>query len=320
MATVEVHDGRPVAVRTGGDDLRREAAVLRRLAGPGIPQVVRCDDDGTTVRLVTAVAPPVPAAALAAVAAEVASVLARAHEAGITHGPLREEHLLGAPGALLVTGWDPSGHGDPHADVAALAGLLERHAGSDPVVRTAITRALAPDPPAMAAFAEMLAGAPGPAVPGHRPLPLAVLAGLAVALTLVAVGLLVDSPRSAARPAAATVTQPPPSTTTTTSTTTSDARVLGNVVERGGERWTVGRPGDDVFLGDWDCDGEPTPAVLRRTTGQVWTFAGWPAAGAPDAGRLLRTVVGATGARVRRVGGCDRLEITTTDGRPITVR
>jgi hypothetical protein len=49
--------------------------------------------------------------------------------------------------------------------------------------------------------------------------------------------------------------------------------VEGTEVRRGDDRWTVGDPGDLVAVGDWDCDGEPTPAVLRA--GRLFLFASW---------------------------------------------
>ncbi len=38
---------------------------------------------------------------------------------------------------------------------------------------------------------------------------------------------------------------------------------------------TLGTEGDLVALGDWDCDGVATPALLRPTTGEVFVFADW---------------------------------------------
>jgi hypothetical protein len=49
--------------------------------------------------------------------------------------------------------------------------------------------------------------------------------------------------------------------------------VEGTEVRKGDDRWAVGQPGDLVAVGDWDCDGEPTPAVLRA--GRLFVFASW---------------------------------------------
>ncbi|MBW3547182.1 MAG: hypothetical protein KY452_03465 [Actinobacteria bacterium] len=47
------------------------------------------------------------------------------------------------------------------------------------------------------------------------------------------------------------------------------------VVAAPGARWQVGAPDDLVVIGDWDCDGLATPAVVRPSSGQVWTFPRW---------------------------------------------
>src|SRR5690606_1469011 len=49
----------------------------------------------------------------------------------------------------------------------------------------------------------------------------------------------------------------------------------------GGARWSIGQPGDLAALGDWDCDGEATPALLRPSTGEVFVFREWAAEGDP---------------------------------------
>jgi hypothetical protein len=71
-------------------------------------------------------------------------------------------------------------------------------------------------------------------------------------------------------------------------------------------------------IGDFGCRGVPVPALLRPETGEVWVFTGWPATGA-QAGRPLGTVAGATTARARRTGTCDRIEVTTADGTTTTL-
>jgi hypothetical protein len=95
--------------------------------------------------------------------------------------------------------------------------------------------------------------------------------------------------------------------------------VDGNVLERRGERWTIGRAGDVVVVGNWRCDGNVTPAVLRPSNGRIWVFTDWPAGATPVAGRPLTTVPGATTARVRTSGDCDRLEVLDADGQTTSV-
>lgn len=51
--------------------------------------------------------------------------------------------------------------------------------------------------------------------------------------------------------------------------------VSHGVVAAAGARWQVGAPDDLVVIGDWDCDGLATPAVVRPSSGHVWTFPRW---------------------------------------------
>jgi hypothetical protein len=51
--------------------------------------------------------------------------------------------------------------------------------------------------------------------------------------------------------------------------------VDGTTVRAGSSRFEVGQTGDVVALGDWDCDGGATPAVLRPSTGEVFVFPAW---------------------------------------------
>jgi eukaryotic-like serine/threonine-protein kinase len=49
-------------------------------------------------------------------------------------------------------------------------------------------------------------------------------------------------------------------------------------------RYGLGRAGDDLLVGDWDCDGRDTLGV-RHPDGSATLYDGWPANGAPVAGR-----------------------------------
>lgn len=56
-----------------------------------------------------------------------------------------------------------------------------------------------------------------------------------------------------------------------------------------GQRFALGRPGDQLVLGDWDADGRSTPALYRPATGTVLRFDRWATDGdvsatASDAG------------------------------------
>ena len=101
------------------------------------------------------------------------------------------------------------------------------------------------------------------------------------------------SPEAAPAPAPpsdpTTTTAPPPPTTGPPVTTCGPAgapdldedgcgdtlQVEGTVVRVGDVAFEVGRSGDRVTLGDWDCDGVVTPALLRPSTGEVFVFDEW---------------------------------------------
>jgi hypothetical protein len=55
----------------------------------------------------------------------------------------------------------------------------------------------------------------------------------------------------------------------------SPAQVGDGVVEVDGVRYGVGRPGDLLAVGDWDCDGSATVALVHAGTGEVFVFDGW---------------------------------------------
>jgi len=87
--------------------------------------------------------------------------------------------------------------------------------------------------------------------------------------------------------------------------------VDGREVRTGGHRWEVGTEGDSVTIGDWDCDRQPTPAVLRPATGQVAVFDDWAA---PGEERPARTVAVVPNAISVEPDGCGRLTVRTADG------
>jgi hypothetical protein len=95
----------------------------------------------------------------------------------------------------------------------------------------------------------------------------------------------------------------------------------GAVVESAGVRYEVGAPGDLVVLGDWDCDGTPTPSVVRPTDGSVWTFPNWTTASEVAVAEAVG-VAPSPVAAVSRPGpdGCDALAITTAAGDEVIVR
>ena len=92
------------------------------------------------------------------------------------------------------------------------------------------------------------------------------------------------------------------------------------VVSHEGARYRIGEPGDLVVVGDWDCDGSPTPTVVRPTDGSVWTFASWAPAGARVGAEPVGVAPSPASAAVTTgPDGCDELTVTTTDGRAVAV-
>lgn len=91
--------------------------------------------------------------------------------------------------------------------------------------------------------------------------------------------------------------------------------VEGRVVSVGDTRFEVGMPGDQVVVGDWRCDNQATPALLRPTTGEIFVFPKWTAADADVTVPASTVVEGADGLRGERRGTCDAL-LATRPGQP----
>lgn len=227
--------------------------------------------------------------------------------------------------------------------------LLADQACAEPPTRRPPARRLAaaitaavPD----ALLAPLASGTPAPSPSGDPPSPagnrLTLLAGATAVVLLVAVGgvhtlLAGDSPTTlAARPSATTTTALPSSTDLPPTTTDAvpapcvvlpggapgactPVRVVGTAVQAGPACYEIGAPGDELVLGDWDCDGAATPAVLRPATGDVFVFGSWAAQGEV----VVRPVAHVEGADELVVvasgpGGCAGLVARTPAG-PVPV-
>lgn len=76
------------------------------------------------------------------------------------------------------------------------------------------------------------------------------------------------------------------------------------------QRFAVGGPGDQVVVGDWDCDGGATAGLYRPRSGWLYLFDDWP-----RAGRALTSLPGvATGIidgviSTAAVGDCDWMQV-----------
>ena len=91
--------------------------------------------------------------------------------------------------------------------------------------------------------------------------------------------------------------------------------VDGSTVDAGVARWSLGEPGDVAAVGDWDCDGEASAALLRPATGDVFLFANWAELDAPVTVEATRQVADGVGIRAEPgQDGCDRLLVDLQGG------
>ncbi len=92
--------------------------------------------------------------------------------------------------------------------------------------------------------------------------------------------------------------------------------IRSGVVDTGEVRFAVGDPGDLVVVGDWDCDGDATAALLRPATGEVFVFDRWARPGEDLAVRPVARLEGADAIDVVPVGpACHRLAVNYREGR-----
>jgi hypothetical protein len=92
------------------------------------------------------------------------------------------------------------------------------------------------------------------------------------------------------------------------------------VLEAGGRRWEVGRPGDRVAAADWSCSGRATLALLRPATGEVFVFDGWAQEGRDMMGELAGRVEGGFAIRAAEVDdGCAHVAVDRADAPAVTL-
>jgi hypothetical protein len=147
---------------------------------------------------------------------------------------------------------------------------------------------------------------------------LAVLLAAAVFLTSAARPI----PDDGADLAALADLEPVNASSTAASTTTASAtervwpaepvEITGTEVRTGTHRWAVGEPGDLVAVGDWDCDGTATPAVVRPSAGRLFVFDEWATPDAPTSATPGPPVP--SGVTAVSADGCGRVTIQTADG------
>ena len=339
--TVGYHNDRLVAVKASDDAarsarLRHEADLLSRLDHPGVvrlidfteapPAVLRTAFVGPDTWLHHAPVGEFRAPALAALTATVAGL----HESGIAHGALEAAHVLvGEKHRPILCGL---GDGSTACDAGitddrrALAALIDQLGTDDALLAQA--RADLEDPSvslrAVVRRLDMQSSAPVSSNRRFPRLPPAVeprqfaLPAIAIAVALL---LVAGALRLTGGDGSVTAVIPPPPTAPPTTTTTAPAPLPSPsvpapdapTIDHEGRRYAVGEAGDVVVLGDWTCDGVPTPAVLRPETGEVAVFVGWPTPGAHIEPEVVTTVEGAE-SFVPDSRPCPSIRVRTTGG------
>jgi len=79
------------------------------------------------------------------------------------------------------------------------------------------------------------------------------------------------------------------------------------VIKHAGRRYGLGTSADSVVIGDWNCDGLPTPALLQRSTGIVAIFNAWPESGKSRVPEYTTVESNAEILVSEATDGCDRL-------------
>lgn len=336
LATV-AHPGVVQLVSSGGDERRWELVTTH--AGRPIDA-----------------APGLTPAQVAHVLSQVATTLADLHDLHCVHGRLAARHiLLGPEGRPTLCGFGPEAPEGacPADDVAALGRIVPELVAADQPVEpiperrwsrrrrwdgwaraTLLTIAdqACAEPPSRRPTARRLAASLADAFSEATPPAHVQDAGppgddrIGTRLRLAAAGLVVVAASPAvvgALTGGAPVASPEERGAVDTVDTVDiddidDVAVEGRVVSVGSQRWEVGQPGDVVTVGDWDCDGIVTPAVLRPTTGEVFVFERWA-----DQEQVARPVAAAPGAvRIGEVGGpdgCSSISATSSDGDTVPV-
>ena len=81
-----------------------------------------------------------------------------------------------------------------------------------------------------------------------------------------------------------------------------------------GRRYAIGTSDDTAVLGDWNCDGTTTPALLRSADSQVAVFHHWPPPDDVIAPSQVAVHPHARDLEVVSGPSCDRLRVIDTTG------
>ncbi|MFN3217439.1 MAG: hypothetical protein ACE367_13175 [Acidimicrobiales bacterium] len=178
------------------------------------------------------------------------------------------------------------------------------------------------------------AGADGAATaPWHRRRNM--VAGAAAGLVVVAAWALLTTDRHATTaapsqlPVAAPPAAPTPSPAATPMPTPSPSPpqhgeaprvvVVGNLVAVDDAWFEVGRSDDIVRIGDWDCDGSLSAAVLRPTSGEIFVFDEWVEGNGVRRVEALTVIPGAADLAPVASATCDTLVVVDRTGREAVV-
>ncbi|HZA76667.1 MAG TPA: serine/threonine-protein kinase [Acidimicrobiales bacterium] len=96
----------------------------------------------------------------------------------------------------------------------------------------------------------------------------------------------------------------------------TERMILTITIDGDSQRIAIGAPGDQLVLGDWDCDGTDTPGLYRAAAGEVQYFDVWPEVERHRYQPDRTEPVGPGGAASLAEGGgdCDRIEVASSEG------
>lgn len=340
VVTVVKQAGTPAEIAR----LAHEREWLRRAAHPGVvqlaepagapPERLTTRDAGVDLAHLGALAPD----EISGLGAAIATILADLHDLGIGHHRVRAEHVLVGPGgAPALCGFGDAGPlvVGGRDDVRALASiLLDLPAAEAGRLGRTLRRAVAGKTAARALAASLArATTAGRSLPDTSPAARAVkkqgrqwrrpglvagglaAGGIAAAVAAAVVGLAAASLHARARrPEAA-----PPVACPAVDAHCRPVVVRGGVFVAGGRRWQLAAADPVVVIGRWTC-GAALPAVLDRSTGEIWAFPAWRGAGDQVVAAPVAHVERAVDLRVvPSTTGCDRLAVERRDQRPLVL-
>ena len=157
-----------------------------------------------------------------------------------------------------------------------------------------------------------------------KPVKTAIIVGLGLGVTGLVMIIAASNNEQAQSPEQATASdlaepptvsaQPPVVETSARTSTTTTTPANGTIIEHRGRRYIVGIADDIVLTGDWDCNGEVTPSIVRPSIGAVSLFNSWPKPGETISRPISWRVDAVTDVQVENHGTCDVLRVHTTTG------